>query len=970
MKKLNKKTKKTLKNLVLTSTMLGTLVSVGNYAKELVTSTTNKSDITYISEHVNTENKTALKMQDHKTYDVVENNINLMPSLLTEEDKEVIEIIEEEQVMHEEEQKLIQHYADVYSLDYDIVYSIISEMTNEFTDEEYVNNNKIGQSTMKNKYVNCETKDTAMLIAVRNIYYNYSNYGYSFNEISTGVKHSSDLTYEQQIAKYADVVGVDKNLVYAITRLETGFDSNLFLNNHNPAGIIFNGKWASFPSFEAGFIEINLEILKYNLNGKHTIAEIGQSYAPTSDSRNSGWVSLVTSIYKQAEAMDASVFDYNKDEVVEEVLEETVEETIEKEVIESNDIEQTNPTIESQEDLETEVEYEQQSTVYNDEEKMEVETLSVNNEQTSILNEQLSMFNEEKSEETTENSTLMMIFNKANDFYNGLKNKYMLVNQEKEDKLVETNKVSTEESIIKNYSQIYGLDFDIIYQIISEETNNFESSEYLTNNIIGASTIKNVKIDCDSKELAIIIKIHDIFHNYENYGYSSDEIKVNNAKELNMSYESLIKKCADIVGVDYLMMYSISRAQSGFGSDLFLNQNNPAGLVHNKKYSSYNTLEAGYLDLALEVLHYNVDGRYNAFEIGEKFAPTSNPLNSGWASLVDRIYKRTEAQDQSVFEYEKEEYTFEELDEIIEEELIDNETEDLIEEELMNEIIEEEIIDKETEEIIEEEMTEDNTDVYQVYNETVVPELTDVTVDVEQESQVEFYRQKEEEKFINEFSAIYSLDSDVVYSILSELTDNFTSSEYLNENKIGNLTKESTYGNSATKEKALLIAIKSLYVSYPDYGYSYDEINTGIKHQSNLTYEQQIAKYSDIMGVDHILMYAIARAETGFSSSLFINNHNPGGIRYGSSWASFPSCEAGFAEHSLLILKYNLNGKYTPAQIGANYAPTSDPSNNHWVSLVTQIYNQASRYSYDVFDYSVNDEVLYDENVKVLQKTN
>lgn len=218
----------------------------------------------------------------------------------------------------------IKFYTDIYNLDYEVVLSIISDLTDDFTNEDFVVNNLISNPTMKSKVVDFNNKDFSFLVEIRNIYFNYNKYGYTFDEVTkkenSGISYSTDelaekgyeidyltivekLSYEEQIYNISNVIGVDPALVYAICRHESTFNSYQFNNNNNPSGIRFSYGFAIFPTLYSGFIDTALEMLKYELNGKTSISDIGNVYAPTSDPLNSGWVSGVTKYYNEAKEM-------------------------------------------------------------------------------------------------------------------------------------------------------------------------------------------------------------------------------------------------------------------------------------------------------------------------------------------------------------------------------------------------------------------------------------------------------------------------------------------------------------------------------------------------------------------------------------------------------------------------------------------------------------------------------------------
>ena len=205
------------------------------------------------------------------------------------------------------EKYLIGFYSSIYGVEYEKTYSILSDLTDQFTSDAYVNQFIIGDSTMKGRYVTCTSKEMAILIAVRSIAQNYQKYGLD-SQIYTNQEHCSELTYSKQIAYICNVLGVDPALHYAICKTESDFKSEQFLKIHNPSGIRFHGSYAVFPSTMAGFIEQGLELLKYQIDGQVTIEAIGAKHAPVTDPRNASWVSSVSYFYQEATQNYESLF--------------------------------------------------------------------------------------------------------------------------------------------------------------------------------------------------------------------------------------------------------------------------------------------------------------------------------------------------------------------------------------------------------------------------------------------------------------------------------------------------------------------------------------------------------------------------------------------------------------------------------------------------------------------------------------
>ena len=105
---------------------------------------------------------------------------------------------------------------------------------------------------------------------------------------------------------------------------------------------------------------------------------------------------------------------------------------------------------------------------------------------------------------------------------------------------------------------------------------------------------------------------------------------------------------------------------------------------------------------------------------------------------------------------------------------------------------------------------------------------------------------------------------------------------------------------------------------------------------NELTIEEMFKVAANVYDLDFNLVYAIARLETdNFTSGLWLNSNNPGGIKSGSGWASYSSQFVGIMEMCrLLRYSYIDQGLTTPEAIGSKYCP--DPSEG-WADKVNQL---------------------------------
>ena len=105
---------------------------------------------------------------------------------------------------------------------------------------------------------------------------------------------------------------------------------------------------------------------------------------------------------------------------------------------------------------------------------------------------------------------------------------------------------------------------------------------------------------------------------------------------------------------------------------------------------------------------------------------------------------------------------------------------------------------------------------------------------------------------------------------------------------------------------------------------------------NELTIEEMFKVAANVYDLDFNLVYAIARLETGnFTSGLWLNSNNPGGIKSGSGWASYSSQFVGIME-MCRILRYGYidQGLTTPEAISKKYCP--NPSEG-WADKVNQL---------------------------------
>ena len=194
---------------------------------------------------------------------------------------------------------VIKHLCDIYQVDFNQTYNKLVELTDNFSGLDYTKG-CIKGVTCKGVDVHASSEEELLLYAVRAIKQLPERFGLNPNTLYIDNGYDSGTDYFAQISDICEILGLDRNLMYAIVQSECGFNSEMFNTINNPAGLRgVNGKdpWWVFQNKEEGFIELGMEMLKYYRSvGRNplnvdsdTIRLIGDIHAPVSDG-NKNWV--------------------------------------------------------------------------------------------------------------------------------------------------------------------------------------------------------------------------------------------------------------------------------------------------------------------------------------------------------------------------------------------------------------------------------------------------------------------------------------------------------------------------------------------------------------------------------------------------------------------------------------------------------------------------------------------------------
>ena len=212
--------------------------------------------------------------------------------------------------------EMIRHLCDVYQIDYDKTYQTIERITDDFSSPDYLDGHVNGV-TCKGIDVHAGSEEELLVYIVRAIKQVPERFGLD-DSIHIHNGYTSGTDYYAQISDVSEILGINRNLMYAIVRSETGFDSELFNNSNNPAGLRgVNGvdEWWQFDTKEEGFLEFGMELLKYYRNlginpndiSPGTIRAIGDIHAPLSDG-NDNWLPNVLECLEYAQNNENQLF--------------------------------------------------------------------------------------------------------------------------------------------------------------------------------------------------------------------------------------------------------------------------------------------------------------------------------------------------------------------------------------------------------------------------------------------------------------------------------------------------------------------------------------------------------------------------------------------------------------------------------------------------------------------------------------
>ena len=204
-----------------------------------------------------------------------------------------------EEILAKYRKECIKNCCAIYAVNYDIVYDKIVELTDNFSNEDFLSGH-IDGVTCKRQDIYSMDEELLFVCTVRAMSQLPNNFGINKDELlNNPVNYEFDGDYVKLLNYYSKLFGVEeyKDLLYGIFYAETGGNSDLLINKNNFGGIR-NPECTGFDyqvTPAAGAIEY-IATVKYNYIGRglDTPEEIQSIYCPESDGNNGKlWISNV-----------------------------------------------------------------------------------------------------------------------------------------------------------------------------------------------------------------------------------------------------------------------------------------------------------------------------------------------------------------------------------------------------------------------------------------------------------------------------------------------------------------------------------------------------------------------------------------------------------------------------------------------------------------------------------------------------
>ena len=219
-----------------------------------------------------------------------------------------------------------------------------------------------------------------------------------------------------------------------------------------------------------------------------------------------------------------------------------------------------------------------------------------------------------------------------------------------------------EEKLIKKYcDEVFGIKYDVAYEVASRLTNNFASEDYINSNN-PAFTIN--KKQANNKEHGIILFLRHLYQKPQDFGLSKDDVINYDFSSYDHGNEEYkVKYYSDLFGVDKDLVLAIEYQEASSGapyqSKAYLECNNPAGLMNPNNPNliwKFQSPDAGIIEHIYQLKTYYLDQGYTTpEEIREKYAPSGADndiydLNKYWVDGVNTFLNKIK-NNPDIYEY-------------------------------------------------------------------------------------------------------------------------------------------------------------------------------------------------------------------------------------------------------------------------------------------------------------------------------
>ncbi len=221
-------------------------------------------------------------------------------------------------------------------------------------------------------------------------------------------------------------------------------------------------------------------------------------------------------------------------------------------------------------------------------------------------------------------------------------------------------------------------------------------------------------------------------------------------------------------------------------------------------------------------------------------------------------------------------------------------------------------------------------------------------------------KNRQRDNTVKYYASKFKLDVDKALELVHNYTNNYTDESFLQNYVIGPDKVKERMKSFPSEEAGIVYFIRDLYRWPENYGLTIGDVRLSeecsitrnisdgkIIMSDGLTYEQYVARISNLYNLNPKIILAISYLETGYlQSGLFVYNNNVGGMKGYEGWMEFTTLDAGIIAHVLAVKAIadnygiDLNSDTAIAELSSVYVKGYYGSYDaHWTEKVTTIFN-------------------------------